>query len=148
MEIFVLAATTCLVNPVGAEILNVNIFPEVPTMFDEITIITSGAESQGGVLIDSTNFNREGTLLRLDIFLVVGDLAVFTPWSHPENIGTLPAGMYDLTVQTFENTDITDAYSMSFEVTPEPSTLILLLLGFTQILRRKSHNPTSADKSQ
>jgi hypothetical protein len=33
-------------------------------------------------------------------------------------------------------------------VVPEPSTLVLLVLGFTQIIRRRSYNPPSADKSQ
>jgi len=47
----------------------------------------------------------------------------------------------------YSNTMIETSTGFIYTI-PEPATLMLLGLGFTQILRRKRHNPPSADKSQ
>jgi hypothetical protein len=126
---FFCTAFVLLVNSAEATITDVHILPEEPTIYDVITIVTSGVEGSGAVLIDSSNFDRVGTSLQLDIFLDVGVFQVITPWSHSEDIGTLPVGLYELTVQTLEQGVVTDTYSTSFEVVPEPTTILLLGLG-------------------
>jgi hypothetical protein len=124
--VFIVVVTSASVN---ATITDVSIVPSLPTPLDVISIDISGVESTGPVFITDTDFRQDGTLLELDIFLDVGFAAVVTPWSHTENIGTLSAGLYDLTVRTVEDSVVSDTYSTSFEVVPEPATLILLALG-------------------
>ncbi len=126
--VVVFVAIVCVTDST-ASITDVNIVPSPPTSLDVISIVTFGVESRGDVLIDGSNFDREGTSLQLDIFLNVGVFPMITPWSHSEDIGTLPVGIYDLTVRTFEVPDVTDTYSMTFEVVPEPATVLLLGLG-------------------
>jgi len=125
-------AFTCFVNSVEAAIIDVHILPEDPTMIDPITIITFGTESCGPVTIINSDFQINGYFLELIISLEVGPYTVITPWSHFEPIGTLPEGMYDLNVQTLEQSIVTDTYSMSFEVVPEPSSLVLF--GFVGLI--------------
>ena len=122
-----------------ANIVDVQISPVIPKISDEITINIFGREGSGPVSIDGSYFERQGTILQLDIFLNVGFFAVMTPWSHSQNIGTLPAGTYNLTVKTYELPNLTNTYSTSFEVVPEPSTILLLALGALGILL-KYHN--------
>lgn len=121
---------------------DVYLIPQQPTINDIITIVTSGIEGGRPVVIEGSNFERNGTSLQLDIDLFVGPYAMVTPWSHSEVIGTLSAGLYDLTVRTFEDTDVLDTYLYEFEVTPEPATVLLLVLGAIGIRtsnRRKLH---------
>ncbi|MBN2019477.1 MAG: PEP-CTERM sorting domain-containing protein, partial [Sedimentisphaerales bacterium] len=124
-----------------AIILDVNVFPEQPTINDEIAIITSGITSLGGIQIEGSDFEMQGNSLLLDIFIRTGAATVEIPYLYSENIGTLPAGLYDLTVRNFETSlyDITHTYTYSttFEVVPEPSTLVLLSFGFIQVMRRR-----------
>ncbi len=133
-------ALVCLADSAEAIITDVNILPEEPTINDVITIITHGVASNSPVWIDGSDFDRQGNLLQLDIFLHTGLLPTTIPYSHSENIGTLPSGLYDLTVRTFETSDVfisTDTYSMTFEVVPEPATLALLAFGAVILPRRK-----------
>ena len=130
--IFLIASCVILVfltHSAKASITDVDIFPEAPTAIDLITISVSGVEGSGDVLITDSDFNIQGTVLELDIFLEVGAFPVITPWSHSEDVGPLPAGMYDLTVRTLELAEVTDTYSMPFEVVPEPATVLLLAVG-------------------
>lgn len=122
-----------------AVITDVSILPEEPTAIDPITIITSGVEGSGGVVITNSNFLIDGTSLELDIFLDVGVFTVITPWSHPEDIGTLLMGTYDLTVNTIVELQpvLNDTYFISFEVVPEPTTAFLFGSGVVFILRKK-----------
>ena len=114
-----------------AVITDVFIFPEEPMVIDPITIITSGVEGSGGVVITSSSFLIDGTSLELDIFLDVGVYTVITPWSHSEDIGALLMGTYDLTVNTIVELQpvLNDTFFKSFEVVPEPATLLLLGAG-------------------
>jgi hypothetical protein len=117
-------------------VTNVHIDPNQPTDKDSITIVVSGVESAGPVLIDS-DFLMEGTNLELDIFLDIDFFYVETPWSHSEIIGTLPAGLYDLSVYVYYSGPYigTDTYSTSFmvmieaDVEIEPKTLNLQSKG-------------------
>ena len=119
----------CMADSAEAAITDVHLLTEEPTMNDVITIVTSGVESCSPVFITDSVFHAEETALELNIFLFVGPYTVVTPWSHSQDIGTLPAGLYELTVRTFEVPNITDTYSMTFEVVPEPTTVLLLALG-------------------
>jgi len=126
IAVFILVATSASVN---ATITDVSIVPSLPTSLDVISIDISGVEGTGPVFVTDTDFSQDGTSLELDIFLDVGFLMVVTPWSNTENIGTLPIGFYDLTVRTWEESIETDTYSISFEVVPEPTTVVLFGLG-------------------
>jgi hypothetical protein len=122
-----------------AEITDVFIFPEEPIEIDPITIITSGVENYGGVRINSSSFLIDGSSLELDIFLDLGRLDVQTPWSYSEDIGALLMGTYDLTVNTiFESEPYrNDSYYTTFEVTPEPATILLFAMGAIAIRMRR-----------
>jgi hypothetical protein len=69
----------------------------------------------------------------------VGYLTVITPWSHAENIETLPIGTYDLAVTAYYDYGgftASENYFTSFEVVvPEPASI--LFLGFGGIILRR-----------
>lgn len=121
----------------SAGITDVHIFPAEPTVSDAISIITGGIESQGPVEVGSTEFSVEDYSLQLDLYLNVGFLHMVTSWSYPYDIGPLSVGQYDLTVRTFEMSEITDIFSTEFEVVPEPMALLVLALGGLTIIRKR-----------
>ena len=61
-------------------------------------------------------------------------------WSHTEIVGTLPTGVYDLTVNAFEGEFIfsSDTYLKTFEIVPEPMSIMLLGFGMLFLPHRKS----------
>lgn len=133
-----------ITNSAKAVITDVEITPEEPTMEDIITIVTFGIEGIGPVEVTDSVFNITDKEIVLDISLDVGFLQVLTPWSHSEDIGTLPVGTYDLTVRTIVYSDVIDSYFTTFQVVPEPGTALLLCFGMAcvrQIKRKKSHQP-------
>ena len=118
------------VLPAQASITSVAVQPEIPTINDDISLLISGVESGSMEIVDTSLIINE-MLLELDIYIRYGMLPVVTPWSHSENIGMLPIGTYDLTVSMFVESrpDLDDTFTTSFEVVPEPGTMILLGLG-------------------
>lgn len=135
VKVITLTIIMCFSTSVNATITDVSIVPSLPTPLDVISIDISGEESTGDVSVAGTDFRQDGVLLELDIFLDVGVFQVVTPWSHTENIGTLPVGRYDLTVRTLEDGIETYTYPTSFEVVPEPTTILLLGIGAIVIRR-------------
>jgi len=130
-----------LVDSAEATITDVHIVPEEPTINDVITIVTSGLEGSGPVFINDSVFLADETVLQLNIFLDLGPYTVVTPWSHSEDIGPLPTGFYELTVRTFEDLQVADTYNMTFEVVPEPASIMLLCLGVLCIRTGYCNNP-------
>jgi len=129
-----------MTDTADATIIDVNIAPSSPGILDEIRITTSGMEGSGPVFVTNSDFWMDENTLHLDLFLNVGSFQMVTPWSHSEDIGTLAGGMYDLYVQTIESGNITDDYTMTFEVLPEPATALTLALGAIGLRRRRQSN--------
>jgi hypothetical protein len=131
--------TICLVLMLGinvatATITSVQIIPAEPTLTDSISILVNGIEGSSPVQIMNTQFSVNGNSLALDIYLDLGFAFVLTPWSHTEVIGTLPTGDYNLTVRRllpsyYPPDTIVSSYSTSFEVVPEPCTVVFLGFG-------------------
>ena len=122
-----------------ASITDVTILPEIPTFNDDISLFISGVESTGGVLITDSAFIIDGSSLELDISLEVGPWTVLTPWDYTYEIGLLSIGIYDLTVNSLVPSDPTqnDTFITSFEVVPEPATVLFFGLGM-YLLRSKN----------
>ena len=134
MERTFISVLFCILSAAGfSGITNVEVSPLIPAINDPITIITTGLEGSGGVLITNSVWQINGTAIVLDLYVSTGMLTVMTPWSHSDAIGTLTQGNYSLTVNEFYSPGFPlppDTYTTSFAVvTPEPSTLILLSMG-------------------
>ena len=115
--------------------------PSQPATTDPITIVAYGQVGYINTPIDHTDFYMADTSLQLDIFFDFSEtlLPMVAPWSHSEPIGMLSEDSYTLTVRTFEwpVIVIADTYLTSFEVVPEPATVLLLGLGGLALLRRR-----------
>ena len=109
--------------------LNVVIQPETPTIYDSIEIISTGVRGGGPITVENTFFQIDEAALTLDIFLNEGFLTVVSPWHYTENIGSLPAGVYDLTVTAYDDYGPETSFTSFEVVVPEPTTLSFLMLG-------------------
>ncbi len=96
--------------------LSVVIQPETPTIYDSIEIISTGVRGSGPVTVENTFFQIDEAALTLDIFLNVGFLTVVSPWHYTENIGTLPGGVYDLTVTAYADYGPPETFFTSLNV--------------------------------
>jgi len=131
VKVIALIIIICFTTSVDAMIKDIEIVPILPTPLDDISIVSSGEEGSGPVEIVDSVFSVDENSLQLNIYLEVGFAMVVTPWSYTENIGTLPAGVYDLTVNTIVELEPfrNDTSFTTFEVVPEPGTLVLFGLG-------------------
>ena len=127
------------VLPLQAYITDVTIQPEAPTTTDFLSVLVSGEENFN-ISVSDYFLTIDETLLELDIHLQEGMMPVVTPWSHTEGVGILPVGTYDLTVNTWiaSSPTFNDTYYTSFEVVPEPTTLLLISTGILCLRRKKS----------
>jgi len=125
---------------INAGITEVSILPPTPTVIDPITISVSGIEGSPAQVTNTDFFVNDNSLL-LDIYLSLGITPVVTPWTYSESIGTLPTGVYDLTVRTFIPLlpSFNDNYYVSFEVVPEPGTfsIFTFALPFLRVFTRR-----------
>lgn len=114
--------------------------PETPTIYDPISILSNATAGSGPVEVEQSLFQVNGSHLSLNLDVKVGMLQVVTPWSYTENIGTLPAGSYDLAVTAdyyFAGWTNSEEYYTSFEVIPEPASILLLLAGVSVMRKLK-----------
>ena len=123
---------------------NVQISPDNPSINDIITIETDGTIPGSGIALDESVFTQDEYALQLDLYYT----DTFGPqvphsWFHDEEIGILPQGSYDLSVQAYWRLTDTvdyflhDSYSTNFEVVPEPTSVLLLLVGVPVMRRLK-----------
>ncbi len=126
-------------SPIVIYIEDVDITPQVPSMWDMVNINVLGGASGSGSQVEYSEFSQNGTSLQLDLFVDVGILTIPSTWSHLEQVGPFAAESYSLTVHAFEYQDGTlkDTYTKDFVVTPEPSSVFLFGLGALIIQRRK-----------
>lgn len=114
-------------------ILNVSVSPLPPSIGEDILVYVDG-EAGSPPLSYSSQVDINADLIVLDIYFnVFGVSTVITPWDHVENIGPLDSGVYNLTVNTYNNPggigELTDSSQTDFTVIPEPSTVTLLGVG-------------------
>ena len=139
--ILLLIGIILFMNGITAQaiITDVSVLPENPTDIDLISIFVSGAEGSGGVTITDAVFDLDNYEITLDISLDVGNILVATLWDYTYDVGLLSAGIYDLTVNSIVAVDPiqNSTFITSFEVVPEPATLLLFGLGMCLLRRKK-----------
>ena len=137
--LLIIAISFICTASVQAAIFDVSVLPENPTDIDLISIFVSGGEASGPVLITDAVFDLDSFDITLDLTLEVGLLTIATPWDYTYDIGLLPEGIYGLTVNTLVPAmpSRNDTFITSFEVVPEPASIMLLGLGGL-LLRRRS----------
>ena len=122
-----------------ASIGDVTIQPSAPTEADNISFDIVGAEASGDVNISEVIYNLDNNHVTLDLSMELGPFFAITPWSYTYDIGTLPAGIYDVTVNTIvvNNPSTNSTFDTSFEVVPEPTTLLLVSAGLCFLRKKK-----------
>ena len=121
-----------------ASITNVEILPETLTVNDSLNIVVSGV-AHSSIYVSDSLLTIDEASVELDIYLQEGMLPVVTQWSHTEDIGVLPAGTYNLIVNTsIDRTPaFNDTFTTSFTVVPEPAS-IFLFCSVLVILKRSN----------
>jgi len=120
-----------------AGIINLTISPLEPTSYDPITIHVSGEAGYSPVWVNTLDFRANGNNLELDLSVTTGPYAMVAPWSYSENIGYLSSGVYDIKVNAIYSPATIETCATTFEVIPEPASLLLLVIGLP-LLRKTS----------
>jgi len=152
-KLYLSAVLMMLGSAFAGPIINISyvqIVPETPSIYDIITINTQGYITGGGIHYSESLFSVNNYLLQLNLYYTdrIGT-AIPKPWSHLDEIGTLPQGNYDLLVQAYWRTGTSgyilhDAYSTAFQVVPEPCTLSFLALGVFLLGRKRKYLSTQS----
>ncbi len=146
----VVITASASVQAVSLTITDVSRDPLLPTVFDSITIKTfidfdliAYPQMESG----NSYFEHSGMSLQLDLYFYEDGMGMGTPIVSPllEPIGMLTEGFYDLAVRAYVSPnpialvlpELSDEYFTSFQVTPEPATLILFALGGLMLRRRR-----------
>ncbi|MFZ9034261.1 MAG: PEP-CTERM sorting domain-containing protein [Anaerohalosphaeraceae bacterium] len=120
----------------------ISITPSQPTASDLIELFAGGETPTNYAGLDSTNFSAVGNDLTWDIYYSLGMFQVIDNWDTSDIIGILAPGSYDLTVRVYVKGPadafhtLDDVGYESFNVTPEPATLVLMALGGLLIRKR------------
>jgi hypothetical protein len=147
-----LVALIAIAVPTGAFATpaSVNVFPSNPTVADSISLETTLSWGTSGYWVFDSMTISTGPFERvIQIFVdspapdeVV--LTIVTSEEHIADLGLLPAGNYSYTVNEFDVQRGTGlqmfagSLSGSFTVVPEPSSLVLVLLGLSGLALRPS----------
>ena len=128
-----------IIIPLQASITDVTIQPETPITTDLISILVSGEESSGPVQITDSVYDLDSFDITLDLTLEAGLSPVITPWDYTYDVGLLSEGIYGLTVNTLVPSmpSRNDTYITSFEVVPEPATVLFFGLGMFLLRGKK-----------
>ena len=129
---------------------DVEIIPNQPLPYENISIQVDGEFTHCGVRFDESIFTVNNQTWQLDIYFTEGfGPSIPEPWSHDENISALPLGSYDLLVQAYwrsspeYNYILHDSYPTNFDVIPEPAAF--LIYAFNQ--RAGQNRKIERDKS-
>jgi len=131
--------TPAFAGPVTIDSISIN--PTEPTDTTAISITTEGWI---GYAFETTytgyNYNISGTSIDMTFFFDWSpppggiSLPVAARWDETINIGTLLPNTYEVTANAFFG----ETESITFVVTPEPATLMLIGLGSLALRRRKA----------
>lgn len=133
--ICVLLAAVCLSSGSDGKLCYIAVSPSQPTLSDSITLFAGGTTQCNFANIDYMRFNAQGNTLQWDIYYSMGLLTIVDAWDATISIGMLNPGFYELNVniyatqQPYMNYYLDDKGSLSFNVVPEPATLLLLASG-------------------
>ena len=149
----VVITTSVSIEAGSITITDVTTDPLLPTVFDSITIetfIDFDLIAYPQMVFDNNygGFEQSGMSLQLDLYFYEDGMGILgIPIVSPllEPIGMLTEGFYDLTVLAYVSPDpitlvmpeLSDEYFTSFQVTPEPATILLLALGAVMVRRTR-----------
>ena len=147
----VVITTSASVEAGSITITDVSRDPLLPTVFDSITIktfIDFNLIAYPQMVFNNSDFEQSGMSLQLDLHFYEDGMGMGTPIVSPllEPIGMLTEGFYDLTVRAYVSPnpvalvmpELSDEYFTSFQVIPEPTTLLLLVFGALGLLKRRT----------
>lgn len=151
MVLTVVIITSASVEAGSITITDVSRDPLLPTVFDSITIktfIDFDLIAYPQMVFDTSDFEQSGMSLQLDLHFYEDGMGMGTPLVTPllEPIGMLTEGFYDLTVRAYVSPDpismvlpsLSDEYFTSFQVIPEPTTLLLLGFAALGLLKKRT----------
>lgn len=152
IALVIVMATSVSVEAGPVTITDVTIDPPLPMESAPITINTFihfNSIAYPEMVFANSYFDQTDMSLQLDVHFYEDGMGGGTPIVSPllEPIGMLTEGLYDLNVRAYVSPDpislvmptLSDEYSMSFQVIPEPT--MFLLLGAGAVMIRKKHRP-------
>jgi len=133
--IFLLWTFICLLSVSEGKICYLVLSPTQPTSSDVIELFAGGTTECNFANIDFMRFNAEGNVLQWDIYYSMGLLTIVDAWDASKSIGTFSPGSYELVVNVYATQQpygsyyLDDRGYLTFNVVPEPATLLLAASG-------------------